>query len=88
MLDLIYFLLIGLAAGWLAGQIMKGRRFGIVGNIGHLRNRGGAGRILVPPLGTAANRPDRQSRLGDSRSGGAAVPVAEVRAADMKTDAN
>jgi uncharacterized membrane protein YeaQ/YmgE (transglycosylase-associated protein family) len=33
MLDLIYFLLIGLAAGWLAGQIMKGRSFGIVGNL-------------------------------------------------------
>lgn len=30
MLDLIYFLLIGLAAGWLAGKIMKGRSFGIL----------------------------------------------------------
>lgn len=33
MLDLIYFLLIGLAAGWLAGKIMKGRSFGIVHNL-------------------------------------------------------
>jgi uncharacterized membrane protein YeaQ/YmgE (transglycosylase-associated protein family) len=33
MLDLIYFLLIGLAAGWLAGKIVKGPRFGIVGNL-------------------------------------------------------
>ncbi len=33
MLDLIYFLLIGLAAGWLAGKIMKGHRFGVVGNL-------------------------------------------------------
>ena len=33
MLDLIYFLLIGLAAGWLAGKIIKGRSFGIVGNL-------------------------------------------------------
>ena len=33
MLDLIYFLLIGLAAGWLAGKIMKGRGFGILGNL-------------------------------------------------------
>jgi len=32
-LDLIYFLLIGLAAGWLAGKIMKGRGFGILGNL-------------------------------------------------------
>jgi uncharacterized membrane protein YeaQ/YmgE (transglycosylase-associated protein family) len=27
--DLIYFLLIGLAAGWLAGQFMKGHSFGV-----------------------------------------------------------
>ena len=33
MLDLIYFLLIGLAAGWLAGKIMKGRSFGLIGNL-------------------------------------------------------
>jgi uncharacterized membrane protein YeaQ/YmgE (transglycosylase-associated protein family) len=30
---LIWFLLIGLAAGWLAGRIMKGRGFGLVGNL-------------------------------------------------------
>ncbi len=33
MLNLIYFLLIGLAAGWLAGKLIKGRSFGIVGNL-------------------------------------------------------
>ena len=33
MIDLIYFLLIGLAAGWLAGTLMKGHSFGIVGNL-------------------------------------------------------
>jgi uncharacterized membrane protein YeaQ/YmgE (transglycosylase-associated protein family) len=33
MLDLIYFLLIGLAAGWLAGKIMKGHSFGLLGNL-------------------------------------------------------
>jgi uncharacterized membrane protein YeaQ/YmgE (transglycosylase-associated protein family) len=27
------FLLIGLAAGWLAGQIMKGKGFGLAGNL-------------------------------------------------------
>lgn len=27
------FLIIGLVAGWLAGQIMKGRGFGLVGNL-------------------------------------------------------
>ena len=29
----IWFLLIGLAAGWLAGQIMKGGGFGLVGDL-------------------------------------------------------
>jgi len=32
-MELVYFLLIGGFVGWLAGQIMKGRGFGIVGNI-------------------------------------------------------
>lgn len=30
---LIWFLLIGAAAGWLAGVLMKGRGFGVIGNI-------------------------------------------------------
>ena len=30
---LIYFLLIGLAAGWLAGQITKGSSFGLVNDL-------------------------------------------------------
>ncbi len=29
----VWFLLIGLVVGWLAGLIMKGRGFGIIGNI-------------------------------------------------------
>ena len=33
MLDLIYFLLIGLAAGWLAGKLMTGQSFNVVGNL-------------------------------------------------------
>ena len=33
MLDLIYFLVIGLAAGWLAGKLIKGHDFGILGNL-------------------------------------------------------
>ena len=32
-MNILWFLLIGLAAGWLAGQIMKGRGFGLVGNL-------------------------------------------------------
>ncbi|NMC53327.1 MAG: GlsB/YeaQ/YmgE family stress response membrane protein [Chloroflexi bacterium] len=31
--SLLLFLLIGLVAGWLAGRIMKGGGFGLVGNI-------------------------------------------------------
>jgi uncharacterized membrane protein YeaQ/YmgE (transglycosylase-associated protein family) len=33
MTDLIYFLLIGLAAGWLAGKLMAGHSFGRLGNL-------------------------------------------------------
>ena len=32
-MTLIFTLLIGALAGWLAGQIMKGRGFGLLGNI-------------------------------------------------------
>jgi uncharacterized membrane protein YeaQ/YmgE (transglycosylase-associated protein family) len=31
--SLVYFLLIGLAAGWLAGHLVKGRGFGLVENL-------------------------------------------------------
>jgi len=31
--DLLWFLIIGLIAGFLAGQIMRGRGFGLAGNI-------------------------------------------------------
>jgi uncharacterized membrane protein YeaQ/YmgE (transglycosylase-associated protein family) len=32
-MEFIWFLLIGLAAGWLAGQFMKGGGFGVIGDI-------------------------------------------------------
>ena len=32
-MEIVYFLLIGALAGWLAGQFMKGRGFGLVGNM-------------------------------------------------------
>lgn len=32
-MDFLWFILIGLAAGWLAGQIWKGGDFGLVGNL-------------------------------------------------------
>ena len=31
--SLIMFLIIGLVAGWLAGKIMKGKGFGLIGNL-------------------------------------------------------
>ena len=33
MLDLVWFLLIGLVAGWLAGKLTKGKGFGLAGNL-------------------------------------------------------
>lgn len=32
-MDLLWFILIGIAAGWLAGQIMRGGGFGLVGDL-------------------------------------------------------
>ena len=32
-MSLLWFLLIGIAAGWLAGQVMKGGGFGLVGDL-------------------------------------------------------
>ncbi len=33
MFDAIYFLLIGLAAGWLASKLLRGHSYGVVGNL-------------------------------------------------------
>jgi len=32
-MNILWFLLIGLAAGWLAGRVMKGGGFGLLGNL-------------------------------------------------------
>jgi len=32
-MDILWFILIGLCAGWLAGQLMKGGGFGLIGDI-------------------------------------------------------
>lgn len=32
-MDFLYFLLIGLAAGWLAGQLVKGKGYGLIGDL-------------------------------------------------------
>jgi uncharacterized membrane protein YeaQ/YmgE (transglycosylase-associated protein family) len=31
--NLLYFIIVGLVAGWMAGKIIKGRGFGLVGNL-------------------------------------------------------
>jgi uncharacterized membrane protein YeaQ/YmgE (transglycosylase-associated protein family) len=33
-MDFLWFILIGLAAGWLAGQLVKGSGYGVFGDIG------------------------------------------------------
>ena len=33
LMSLLYFALVGIAAGFIAGQIMKGRGFGLLGNL-------------------------------------------------------
>jgi uncharacterized membrane protein YeaQ/YmgE (transglycosylase-associated protein family) len=32
-MDFLWFILIGIAAGWLAGQLMKGSGFGLIGDL-------------------------------------------------------
>ena len=33
-MSLLWFIIIGAVAGWLAGQVMKGKGFGFLGNLG------------------------------------------------------
>ena len=83
MIDLIYFLLIGLAAGWLAGKLMEGHSFGLLGNL--VVGVVGAilGGFLVPPRRTSDHRAARKPDLCHSRGNRAVVPVAEVRQAAL-----
>lgn len=32
-MDIVWFILIGICAGWLAGQIVKGGGFGVIGDL-------------------------------------------------------
>jgi uncharacterized membrane protein YeaQ/YmgE (transglycosylase-associated protein family) len=54
-MDFVWFALIGLCAGWLAGQLMKGSGFGLVGDliIGVIGAILGA--VIFRSLGLAAN---------------------------------
>jgi uncharacterized membrane protein YeaQ/YmgE (transglycosylase-associated protein family) len=53
-MELVYALLLGAAAGWIAGQIMKGGGFGVVGNIIVGILGGLLGGIIFGALGLAA----------------------------------
>lgn len=54
-MDFVWFALIGLCAGWLAGQLMKGSGFGLVGDliIGVIGAILGA--VIFRAMGLAAN---------------------------------
>ena len=80
-MEFVWFLLIGLVAGWLAGQLTKGGGFGLVGDlvvgvIGAL-----LGGFLFWPVGSDGRRADRQSDRGYLRRDCVAV----VAAADKKS---
>jgi uncharacterized membrane protein YeaQ/YmgE (transglycosylase-associated protein family) len=53
-MDIVYVLLIGAVAGWLAGQLTKGKGFGLLGNliVGILGSLVGA--FLLPLVGLKA----------------------------------
>ena len=55
-MELVWFILVGLIAGWLAGMIVKGGGYGLVGDIvvgilGALLGGGLLGSIVVATLG-------------------------------------
>jgi len=56
-MEFLWFLLIGLAAGWLAGMIVKGGGFGIVGNLIVGVIGAFVGGALLPVVGLAPTNP-------------------------------
>ena len=71
--SLVLMLIIGAAAGWLAGNIMKGKGFGVVGNvvvgiIGAISRR-----LHISFVGRIGGRFGRLFDNGDYRRGGAFV---------------
>lgn len=77
MLSLMVFLLIGALAGWLAGLVMKGRGYGLWGNMGLGVVGAFVGGLLIRFLGLAS-----QGTVGDlvTATLGAVVLIAVVRA--------
>lgn len=54
-MNIVYFILLGAASGWLAGNIMKGSGFGLLGNIVVGVIGGVAGGWLFSLLGISSN---------------------------------
>ncbi len=54
-MDVIYILLVGLCAGWLSGQIMKGSSFGLVNNLIVGVIGAAVGGVLLPLIGLQPN---------------------------------
>ncbi len=50
-MDIIFILLVGLCAGWLSGQIMKGSSFGLVNNLIVGVIGAALGGVLLPLIG-------------------------------------
>lgn len=75
--SLIVFLLIGALAGWLAGLVMKGRGYGLWGNMGLGVVGAFVGGLLIRLLGLSS-----QGMVGDlvTATLGAVVLIAVVRA--------
>jgi len=61
---LIFYLLIGAVAGWLAGNIMKGRGFGLIGNMVVGIVGAVVGGFLFGFLGIAAHVDENEPRAG------------------------
>lgn len=64
-MDIVYVLLIGVAAGWIAGQMTKGKGFGLVGNliVGILPSGAAASGSEAPPHGCVWPSPAADARL-------------------------
>ena len=77
MFGIVYFLLIGLAAGWLAGKVMKGQSFGLLGNLVVGVVGAVLGGFLVRASWPCSHRLAWKSDLGNGRGSCAAVPFAE-----------
>lgn len=80
-MGILYAAIIGIAAGWLAGVILKGKGFGILGNLVIGLLGGIVGAVIFGVLGLAAT-----NRLGQliASTGGAVALLAIVNAVSKR----